>query len=236
MTRLDRYLSERENITRKEAKALIKAGKVKIDRETVLLPEYKLDEEASEVSIGERIIRYEKFVYIVMNKPSGVVCASEDKRDKTVFDILPEKLKRKGLFTAGRLDKDTTGLLIITNDGALSHRLLSPKHHVKKQYYIEGEGEAAENACERIKEGLSLGSLKLKPGELNIISSENEKTKALLTITEGKFHQVKRMMYEIGVEVTCLKRISFGNITLPEDLKEGQARLMSETEIKMLKA
>ncbi|MCD8089575.1 MAG: rRNA pseudouridine synthase [Clostridiales bacterium] len=235
MIRLDKYISEHKNITRKEAKTLIKSGKIKIDGKTVSSPEYKFDETAEKVSLGEKTIDGESLVYIIMNKPAGFVCASEDKKDKTVFDILPQSLKRKGLFTMGRLDKDTTGLLIITNDGELSHRLLSPKHHVNKEYYLEGTGEAAENAPELFEEGLSLGRLKLKPAELKIISSEKGQTKARLTISEGKFHQVKRMMYEVGVEVTYLKRISFAGLSLPGDLNEGEARPLTEDELKILK-
>ncbi|MCD7778016.1 MAG: rRNA pseudouridine synthase [Clostridiales bacterium] len=234
MIRLDKYLCDRESITRKEAKSLIKTGKVKVDGREVLSPEYKFEESSAEVTIGARKINSDEFVYIVMNKPVGVVCAAEDKRDKTVFDILPNELKRKGLFTVGRLDKDTVGLLVITNDGGLSHRLLSPKHHVPKEYYVEGAGEIAPDAEVRFKEELSLGMHKLKPAELKIISCDENTVKACLTISEGKFHQVKRMMYEVGVEVTYLKRTAFGGLTLPEDLSEGEARFLTAEEIKKL--
>lgn len=236
MTRLDKFLCDNGLGTRKEVKSLIKSGKIKIDGTPVTSPETKFDPDKVSVTLNNAPVALQKFVYIIMNKPKNTVCASTDPIHKTVFDILPQNLRRKDLFTAGRLDIDTTGLLLITNDGGLSHRLLSPKHHAEKEYYVEGEGKLAPNAEALFKEGLTLGKDKLKPARLNIIFSDGAYVKATLTITEGKFHQVKRMFYAAGVEVTVLKRIRFAALSLPADLKEGSARRLTPEEEALLKA
>ncbi|MCD7855752.1 MAG: rRNA pseudouridine synthase [Clostridiales bacterium] len=234
MTRLDKFLCDEGFGTRKEVKALIKSGKVKVNGETAKSPEAKIDDDTV-ILVNGAEVKAQSSIYIIMNKPKGVVCASRDKLHKTVFDILPEEIKRKDLFTVGRLDIDTTGLLVITNDGELSHRLLSPKHHAEKEYYAEGKGRLNPNSKEIFEEGLPWGEGRLKPAKLEVISDNGEEVKAGLIITEGKFHQVKRMFYTVGVEVTGLKRVRFGGLCLPPDLKEGEARYLTSDEEKILK-
>ncbi len=229
MTRLDKFLCDEGFGTRKEVKALIKSGKVKVNGETAKSPEAKIDDDDT-VFVNGTEVKAQSNVYIIMNKPKGVVCAARGSRHKTVFDILPPEMKRKDLFTVGRLDIDTTGLLIITNDGELSHRLLSPKHHAEKEYYIEGKGRLDPKSKEIFEEGLPWGAGKLKPAKLEVVSDDSEKVRANLTITEGKFHQVKRMFYAVGVEVTELKRVRFGGLCLHNDLKEGEARYLTYDE------
>ncbi|MCD8239719.1 MAG: rRNA pseudouridine synthase [Clostridiales bacterium] len=234
MTRLDKFLCDEGFGARKEVKALIKSGKVKVNGETAKSPETKIDDNAA-VSVNGAEVKTQSSIYIIMNKPKGVVCASRDSLHKTVFDILPPEMKKKDLFTVGRLDIDTTGLLIITNDGDLSHRLLSPKHHAEKEYYVEGKGKFNPNSKEIFEEGLPWGKGRLKPARLEVISNDAENVKASLTITEGKFHQVKRMFYAVGIEVTELKRVRFGGLCLPPDIEEGEARYLTSDEEAVLK-
>lgn len=233
MIRLDKFISDACAKTRKEAKALIKSGRVCVDGHIVTSSDHRIGEDAN-VTLDGKKISYEKFVYIVMNKPKGVVCAAKDKNAGTVFDVLPRELVRKGLFTVGRLDKDTTGLLIITNDGELSHSLLSPSKHIEKEYYAEGSGKLCENAEELFREGMSLGELKLRPGRLRVLFSDETQAKVMVTISEGKYHQVKRMLYEVGITVTTLKRTRFGALSLDPLLAEGSARPMTAEEVELL--
>ncbi len=234
MIRLDKFICSAGSYSRKEAKKLIKDGKVRADGSVCRNADMKIDENKAVVEINGRAVSYSRFSYIIMNKPSGAVCSNDEKGERTVFDILPPELMRKGLFTAGRLDKDTVGLLIITDDGDFSHRLMSPKKHVEKVYYAEGKGKLLKNAEEMFKEGMLLGDERLKSARLNVLYNDGETIKAEITVSEGKYHQVKRMLYKAGIETTYLKRIKIGGLSLDENLKEGDARIMTADEMRLI--
>ena len=183
---------------------------------------------------GERLI-YQKYSYIMMNKPKNVVSATEDAIEKTVVDILEEKDRINKVFPVGRLDKDTEGLMLLTNDGELAHKLISPKKDVEKKYYVEVSGELKEEHIELIKDGLTIdGGYKCKSARLEILESSKERSRAYIFITEGKFHQVKRMMKSLATTVTYLKRLSIGTLILDENLKLGEYRYLTEEELKKL--
>ena len=228
MERLDGYVSSRANITRRDAKIAIKRGRVAVDGAVERSPERKIDTET--VSFDGRELPRSSFIYIVMNKPSGALSASEDKRQTTVLDLLPEELKRRGLFPVGRLDKDTTGLLIITHDGAAAHRLLAPASHVDKVYEAELDGDPTEADAAAFAEGVALADFTAMPAKLEPLGGR----RARVTLREGKFHQVKRMFAARGLTVLALKRVAFGGVTLPPELEEGEARLFTPAELASL--
>ena len=225
MERLDGYVSSRANITRRDAKIAIKRGRVAVDGAVERSPERKIDTET--VSFDGRELPRSSFIYIMMNKPAGVLSASEDKRQATVLDLLPEELKRRGLFPVGRLDKDTTGLLIITNDGAAAHRLIAPASHVDKTYVAELDGDPTEADAAAFAEGMELADFTAMPAALEPLGG----CRARVTLREGKFHQVKRMFAARGLTVLALKRVAFGGVTLPPELDEGEARLLTPAEL-----
>ncbi|SHK38977.1 pseudouridine synthase [Hespellia stercorisuis] len=234
MIRLDKYLADMGLGTRSEVKRSIARGAVTVDGQPVRKPEHKIDQTSSEVRFDGAIVGYEEYEYYMLNKPQGVVSATTDNRDKTVLDLIGTK-KRKDLFPVGRLDKDTEGLLLITNDGALSHSLLSPKKHVDKVYYAKVEGMVTAEDVEKFREGLDIGEkLPTKPGELEILKSA-EISEVRLTIREGKFHQVKRMFHAVGKEVVYLKRLRMGSLVLDETLAPGNYRPLSGQEVAELK-
>ncbi len=228
MERLDGYVSSRANITRRDAKAAIKRGRVAVDGAVELSPERKIDTET--VSFDGRELPRSSFVYILMNKPAGVLSASEDRRQSTVVDLLPESLKRRDIFPVGRLDKDTTGLLIITNDGAAAHRLLAPASHVDKVYEAQLDGTPAAADAAAFAEGMELADFTALPAKLEPLGGNL----ARVTIREGKFHQVKRMFAARGLTVLALKRVAFGGVTLPPDLAEGDSRPLTAEELAKL--
>ena len=233
MIRLDKFLSEMGVGTRQEVKQYIRKGKVEVDGEIAKRPELKVDETKANVTLDGERIGYASYVYYMLNKPSGVVSATEDKREKTVIDLIKGQ-KRKDLFPVGRLDKDTVGLLLITNDGNLAHRLLSPKHHVDKCYFTRVTGQIHEEDIHRFKEGLDIGDeKKTLPADLEILSS-GEISEAKVTICEGRYHQVKRMFEAIGCKVIYLKRLSMGSLTLDPALEKGAFRKLTEEEITAL--
>lgn len=234
MTRLDKYLCGAGLGTRSEVKALIKKGQVTVNGVRAARPEQKIDENLDKVSVNGQTARYSEFAYIMLNKPAGVVSATEDKRERTVLDLLPPK-DRKGLFPVGRLDKDTEGLLLLTDDGELAHRLLSPKKHVDKTYYAKIEGTVTEEHVARFLEGLDIGDEKpAMPAKLQILSA-GKSSEVQVTVQEGRFHQVKRMFGAVGCRVVCLKRLSIGPLKLDEDLSAGEYRPLTEQEICALK-
>lgn len=231
MMRLDKMLSHTGYGSRKEAKELIRKGFVSVNGETILDDDFKVDEENDEVIIADNNISYDKFIYIMLNKPDGYVSATYDSHDPIVLDLIDGYEKRK-LFPVGRLDKDTVGLLLITNDGDLAHRMLSPKKHVIKRYYLKFDGILTDKKISRFEEGITLEDGYLcMPASYEKLS-ENE---GILSIKEGKFHQVKRMLEALDCTVTYLKRISFGPIELDKDLEEGKYRFLTEEELKRLK-
>ena len=230
--RLDKYLAEMGVGTRQEVKKQIRQGKAAVNGTVVKAADTKIDETSDEVTISGRNISYVSYEYYMLNKPAGVVSATEDRRDTTVIDLIKEK-KRKDLFPVGRLDKDTEGLLLITNDGDLAHRLLAPKKHVDKVYYAKIDGMVTEEDVKRFAEGIDIGAEEeemTRPAKLDIMKSAEE-SEIRLTIHEGKFHQVKRMFLAVGKEVTYLKRERMGTLCLDEDLKPGEYRLLTEEEI-----
>lgn len=252
--RLDKFLADAGKGTRSEVKKCIQKGLVQINGSTVKRPEQKLDPEKDAVSLsGDAVLPEPEFVYYLLHKPAGCVSATEDKNEKTVMDFVPSK--RKGLFPVGRLDKDTEGLLLITNDGSLAHALLSPVKHVEKTYFVRTEGIVTEEDRVHLEKGVDIGEDRLTlPAKAEILarSSEAEKenvqeyrvrrenlpevyTELLLTICEGKFHQVKRMLDAVGKPVVYLKRISMGPLVLPEDLRKGECRSLTALEEEKLR-
>lgn len=239
MLRLDKYLADMGVGTRQEVKKYIRQGRIQVDGEIIKKPEYKVDETSQKVLFDKHEIGYTNFEYYMLNKPAGVVSATEDSKDRTVIDLIVQK-KRKDLFPVGRLDKDTEGLLLITNDGALAHRLLSPKHHVDKCYYAKIRGIADQSDVDAFIAGVNIGTTEQEewtmPGRLEILAIDEEKqtSEIRLTIQEGKFHQVKRMFLARGKEVAYLKRERMGTLTLDESLKTGEYRTLTDEEIKSL--
>ena len=233
MMRLDKYLADMGIGTRTEIKKYVRQGKVKIDGEVVKSPEIKVNPDVQTVSYLDQSVSYEKFEYYMLNKPAGVVSATTDEKDKTVIDLITAK-KRKDLFPVGRLDKDTEGLLLITNDGELAHRLLAPKKHVDKVYYAKVKGKVTEEDVKAFKEGVSLGQGEMaRPAALEILVSDGI-SEIRLTIQEGKFHQVKRMFISVGKEVVYLKRLSMGSLVLDEKLPLGAYRPLTNKELEQL--
>lgn len=233
MIRLDKYLADMGVGTRGEVKKYIRQGKVKIDGLVVKSPEEKVDTETQEVCYLEQPISYKVFEYYMLNKPAGVISATIDTKDKTVIDLITDK-KRKDLFPVGRLDKDTEGLLLITNDGELAHRLLSPKKHVDKVYYAKVDGVVTEADVKTFAEGVAIGQGEMaKPAALEILVSD-AMSEIRLTIQEGKFHQVKRMFQSVGKEVVYLKRLSMGTLVLDENLPLGAYRPLTREELEQL--
>ena len=233
--RLDKYLSDMGAGTRSELKKEIRRSGVSVDGTVLTDPGFSVSSSSRVVFRGS-VISYEEFVYYMLNKPAGIISASEDGREATVVDLIPEP-KRRDLFPVGRLDRDTEGFLIITNDGALSHRLLSPKHHVDKVYYVRVSGILTDNDIEMFSDGLVLtDGLECLPADLKILSvSEDEYTsEAEITIREGKFHQVKRMFSSIGAEVLYLKRLSMGPVVLDPELPPGGSRRLTQDEMALL--
>ena len=231
MIRLDKFLCEMEIGTRSQVKDMVKKGMVSVNGEVVKKADYKFDETAATVSVNGKELSYQKYYYYMLNKPQGVVSATTDNHDKTVLDILKD-VPGKDLFPVGRLDKDTEGLLLITNDGELSHNLLSPKKHVDKTYLVETKENITEEMVLQLKEGVDIGEEKLTlPAKVNVL----EDKKLELTIMEGKFHQVKRMLKAVDNEVIYLKRLSMGSLRLDEKLALGEYRCLTEEEILELK-
>lgn len=229
MIRLDKYLCEMSVGTRSEVKKYIRQGRITVDGKKATKPEEKIDEHSQQVCMDNQVVGYEAFEYYMLYKPAGVVSATTDKMDKTVLDLIEDK-KRKDLFPVGRLDKDTEGLLLITNDGELAHRLLAPKKHVDKVYYAKIDGTVTEKEVQLFSEGLAIGNDEYaKPSVLKILKS-GETSEIELTIQEGKFHQVKRMFHAVGKEVIYLKRLSMGTLQLDETLAPGEYRKLTKEE------
>lgn len=236
MIRLDKYLADMECGTRQEVKKLIRSGQVSVNGAVVKKPETKVEQTVQEVCLNGEKVGYESFEYYMLNKPAGVISATEDRSCQTVVDLIQEK-KRKDLFPVGRLDKDTEGLLLITNDGELAHRLLSPKKHVDKCYFARVSGKVTEDDVRSFENGVNIGSLEqpeiTMPGKLEIITSD-EISQIHLTIQEGKFHQVKRMFRAVGKEVIYLKRLRMGTLVLDENLSIGEYRPLTKEELEKL--
>ncbi len=241
LKRLDKFLAEAAGLTRSEAKKECRKKAVTVNGEVVSSPEEKINPEKDRICLHGSPLSYEEYHYYMLNKKAGVVTATEDAEHGTVMDLLhlslPETKKQK-LFPVGRLDRDTEGLLLITDDGALSHDLLSPKKHVEKEYFVRVDGPLREEDIRAFAEGMDIGEKKLlKSAGLQILSSDEEegRAEALVTISEGKFHQIKRMFAKRGREVLYLKRLAMGSLRLDENLAVGEARVLFEEEIRGLK-
>ena len=217
--RLDKYLVECGIGSRKEVKKIIDNKLVSVNNKIISSSKENVDEEKDIVKYRDEIIKYKKFRYYILNKKSGYITAVDDPRDKTVMDLLPEWVIKKDLAPVGRLDKDTEGLLLLTNDGQLNHRLLSPKSHVDKTYYAELEKNISEDDLEKLRNGVDIGGYMTMPA----LAEKIEDKKIHLTIKEGKFHQVKKMLEAVENKVVYLKRISFGNLKL-NDMELGEVR------------
>lgn len=236
--RLDKYLSECTGKTRSQVKAFVKKGLVTVDGVPAKSPDMKIDETSSAVTLEGRKLSYEKYVYYMLNKPEGYVSATNDNLHKTVIDLLSGENTRD-LFPVGRLDIDTVGLLLITNDGALSHDLLSPAKHVAKTYEAVLDGIVTDEDIDMFKTGVDIGEEKLcKPAVLKTIDIDENKghSRVHITITEGKFHQIKRMANAIGMDVLFLKRLSMGNLVLDPALTPGKYRRLTEDELNSLRS
>ena len=234
MIRLDKLLHSCGFGSRKEVKALIRKERVTINDVIVKNDDIKVDENKDVIKVDGEIVEYREFVYIMLNKPAGVVSATFDNHDETVIDLVSE-YAHLNIFPFGRLDKDSEGLLIISNDGKLAHELLSNKKHVSKVYYVEVEGMVDNSDIKEFEKGITIdGNEKCLPASLEIIESDSI-SRCFVTIMEGKFHQVKRMFEARGKFVTYLKRVKFGNIELDETLEKGKYRLLDENEINLLK-
>ena len=238
--RLDKILADSGLGTRSSVRDLIKSGTVKINGVSGKDAGRKVDTDTDEISVLGELIDFRDKVYYMLNKPAGVITATEDKKQTTVIDLIKDK-KRRDLFPVGRLDKDTVGLLIITNDGDLAHRLLAPGKHVKKTYLVKVDGAITEEVRRGICEGVDIGDEKLTaPAELAEIRVMEEAeegscvTQAEITITEGRYHEIKRMFEAFGLNVIYLKRLSMGCLKLDPELEEGQWKILGEDEIKKL--
>lgn len=228
MERLDKLLAGTGKWSRREVKALVRQGLVRVDGRLAACAEDKLDPAAAIITVAGETISLCRFTYVMLHKPAGVLTATEDRKQPTVLDLLPPELRRIGLAPVGRLDKDTEGLLLLTNDGELAHRLLSPKYHVDKRYLARVDGELSAADTEAFARGMTLGDgLECLPAGLEVLPDRV----CIVTLREGKFHQVKRMLAARGAPVLYLKRLSMGPLTLDDSLAAGAYRLLHAEEI-----
>ena len=228
MERLDKLLSRELNITRSEAKALLRQGVVSVNGKPACSGDLKCAE-SDVIAVNGKNVSQKKYVYIMMNKPKGVISASDGKGEKTVIDILPDDMKRKGLFPAGRLDKDTTGFALITDDGEFAHSILSPKRHIDKTYIAALDKPANAEIIEEFKKGVVLKDEELLSAGLRILSDDAKTVEVV--IRQGIYHQIKRMFKKYGVTVLELKRTKMGSLELDPSLKEGECRYITEEEL-----
>ena len=235
MERLDKIIAGTGKYSRREVKELVRQGRVIMDGRLASSPEEKVDADAACLLVDGQSLDCRRYTYLMLHKPAGVLSARVDGRQQTVLDLLPPELRKRDLSPVGRLDKDTEGLLLLTDDGALAHDLLAPKKHVDKVYFARTEGALGEEDCAAFAAGITLGDgLSCLPAKLEILKS-GAQSEALVTVCEGKFHQVKRMLASRGNPVIYLKRLSMGPLTLDEGLKAGEYRLLTAQEIERLR-
>ena len=237
MERLDKIVSNLGYGSRKEVKALVKKGLIEVDGVVVKDTGMAIDPETAVIRINGEEITYRKYIYLIMNKPAGVISATHDNREETVVDLLEVDHQVFNPFPVGRLDKDTVGLLLLTNDGDLNHKLISPKWHVDKVYFAKIDKEVTEEDVKEFKKGIKLDDgYVCKEAKLEILSASEEGSEIKVTIQEGKYHQVKRMFEAVGKKVVYLQRIEFGGLKLDEeDLEEGEYRELTKEELLILK-
>lgn len=233
LQRLDKLIASQGTRSRRDTVKLIHSGRVTVDAVVCRDPSQKVDAETQSIVVEGKPLTYQRFVYLMMNKPSGVLCVSRDPKVKTVVDLLPQEFKRKGLFPAGRLDKDTVGLVLLTDDGDLAHRLLSPKNQIYKRYLVRLDAPLTEEHCRQFEQGITLADGTLcRPAKLKILE-QGEQPLAEVCITEGRYHQIKRMFGVLDRGVVWLKRESIGNLVLDERLSEGESRPLTAEEISL---
>jgi len=230
MKRIDKIISEQTHYTRKEIKKLISQGRVYVNEEQVKKPENKYDENKIIIKINGQEVEIKKHIYLLLNKSKGYISATEDRTQKTVLDLIPEKYKNRELFPAGRLDKDTTGLMLITDDGEFAHNILSPRKHIKKIYEVTLDIPLTNTMVKGFKEGIKLNDGECKSAELEITGEYTGK----VTIIEGRYHQIKRMFGCYGAKVIELNRIGMGNLYLPKELKLGEVKEATEEELQKM--
>jgi len=230
MLRLDKYIADTGLYSRKDVKAAAKKGLITVNGKTVRDVSERIDENTAVVTYCGEKVNWRKYVYVMLNKPAGYISSTEDS-DKTVMKLLPQEYTKMECFPCGRLDIDTVGLLLITNDGPLAHELLSPRHHAKKTYFYRCDPAIGEREAERLCEGVDIGGYVTKTSKVELVDENS----GYITLTEGKFHQIKRMFEAVGSSITYLRRVTFGGIPLDESLSEGEWRELSDEEISILR-
>ena len=236
--RLDKFLVACAVGSRTEVKNFLKAGRVTVNGKKEKSAKLQIDEKIDEIRFDGQVLEYEEFVYYMMNKPQGIISATEDPKYRTVLDLLDDLARSKEVFPVGRLDIDTHGLLLLTNDGKLAHALLSPKRHVDKTYQAQVKGMMTQEDVETFAKGIPLKDFTCQPAKLELVSIDPEKNQSQIrvTIAEGKFHQVKRMVAYCGKEVVDLQRLTMGTLVLDENLQRGEWRRLSKEELEILRA
>lgn len=218
LVRLDKFISTQTIFSRSEIRKMIFKGMVTVDGKVVCQPDFKIDEKASEINLEGKKIEYEQYVYLVMNKPAGVLSATSDKNCKTAVDLLPQEYSKRNIFPAGRLDKDSTGMILLTDDGDFAHKITSPKHHIEKAYIVELDGEVQQKVIDAFAKGVTLADGTVcSPA----VCQKIESNKARVILTEGKYHQIKRMFGVFDLGVNSLHRERMGNLTMPKSLAFG---------------
>lgn len=226
--RLDKYISKATLMSRTESQNAIKKGRIAVDEVIAKVPDMKINEKINKVTFDGKLLEYSEYIYIMMNKPAGVLSATEDGKGQTVIDLLPDVYMNTGIFPVGRLDKDTVGLLLITNNGPLAHKMLSPKKHVDKTYYLKSEKAISEEDRLKIEEGVFIGDgITTMPAKFEL---DSDKMGGFLTIREGKFHQIKRMLEAVNNKVCFLERVKFGTLLLDNSLERGSWRKLEKNE------
>ena len=234
--RLDKIIAGEGTYSRREVRLLVRQGRVLVDGVPARSPEDKVVPEAVEIMVDGTVLHCRRYTWIMLHKPAGVLSATEDGRGPTVLDLLPPELRRQGLFPVGRLDKDTEGLLLLTNEGGLAHDLLSPRRHVDKEYFVRVEGELTEEDCRAFAAGMTLDDgLRCLPAGLKILRAGPVSEAHVTPLREGKFHQVKRMLAARGKPVLYLKRVRMGNLPLDPALEPGTYRYLTEDEVESLR-
>ena len=228
--RLDKLISSQSMMTRSDASKLIRSGVVTINGTAVKNTSFKADPDVDTIMINNEKFVYKKYIYIMMNKPDGIVSASRDPKEKTVIDIIPDHMKRPNMFPAGRLDKDTTGFVLITDDGDFAHNILSPKHHIDKTYLAETDCIIEDHFLEDMRNGMILGEDQLLEAEIDLVENTGNPVYRIV-LREGKYHQIKRMIGSTNAVLLSLRRIQMGNLPLDENLAPGECRELSKEEI-----
>lgn len=236
LIRLDKFLSSQLNISRSDSKKLIKKGAVTVDGFVAKKADDSIETERCTVIVSGKEIKYKEFIYLMLNKPKGIVSSTNDNRDMTVIDLVPDEFKRNGLFPAGRLDKDTTGFVLITDNGDFAHNILSPSHHVKKTYLVEVARKLTDDELYDFRNGMTVGDEWFKPSEINLfgVNKSNNNYIYEIKIVEGRYHQIKRMFASKGNYVLELKRIAIGGLFLDEELLPGELRELTDYEVDLI--